>query len=157
MRGRENNPRKATWVKQSDLSKLWRVLNNITIHGIKGTALTNENGVTISIKGDAVANSQLGYADVGGLSCSASKIVSAPVNVANGSTAATASITVLTPVGGFAFPSDTEIGVWKQSGAWTGEWPFNMTGYNSAATSQVYGHKAGAHQYIDLEEFSCPE
>jgi len=155
MRGRENNPEKTAWMKQSDLSRIWRVLDNINIHGVKGTAVLHPNGVNITIK--AVGLTGLGYADVGGLNCSASYIVSAPVNMADGNTAATATIRVLTPYVPFDFPDDAQIGVWRQNGAWTGEWPFNMTNYNAAATAQVYGHKAGAHQYIDLEEFSCPE
>jgi len=48
MRGRENNPAKAVWPKQSDSNKVWRVLNNVKIHGIKGTATLHENGLNLS-------------------------------------------------------------------------------------------------------------
>ena len=61
MRGRENNPAKAVWPKQSDLNKVWRTLNNIKIHGQKGTAVLHENGINISLKPQRIA-----VADVGG-------------------------------------------------------------------------------------------
>ena len=154
-RGDETPMAGSAWPARSEISHLHAMIQGM--YSPDGTLIVRsfDRGVAFSVPATAVGRN-FGYTDVSGQACSASGWVTAPVYKADGDTSASASVKVRTPVGSFTFPTDAELFAWQQNGQWNAEWPWNMTGYNAAATAQVYGHKAGAAQYIDLEEFSCP-
>ncbi len=154
MRGRENNPAKAVWPKQSDSNKVWRALNNIKIHGQKGTATLHPNGINISLKppqGVAVA-------DVGGKSVTSGVVAESTITKADGSTV-DATIRLEGPARGqsFTFPSVAKILAWEygydDSGTWTaawfGYWELSMIDYEETK-NQAYINAAGVLKWLEL-------
>jgi len=154
MRGRENNPAKAVWPKQSDLNKVWRALNNIKIHGQKGTAVLHENGINISLKPQRMA-----VADVGGKVVTSGVISSCTITLDNGTqkTGQELRLLGLASSQSFTFPSGVEIlavdygyvngGTWTRG--WFGVWPYSMTDFD-ATKNQAYIHEAGAFKWLEL-------
>ena len=155
MRGRENNPAKAVWPKQSDSNKVWRALNNIKIHGVKGTATLHPNGINISLN----PPQRVAVADVGGMVVTDGVIASCTITLDNGTEKEEQELRLLGLASSqsFTFPANVEIlavyygydddGTWI--GGWFGVWPYSMTDFD-ATKNQAYIHEAGAFKWLEM-------
>ena len=116
MRGRENNPAKPVWPKQSDSNKVWRALNNIKIHGQKGTAVLHENGINISLKSQKSIIAKITGAPTAGV-----YPVSFYANGKNAEATATGTVEVLNLAVAETLPSGTWIIASASAVTYTGE------------------------------------
>lgn len=157
--GRETPEPGSAWPSKRELASLHARVQGMGSSNGSVRITHGMRGIDFVIPASTIngtSRSQYGYAAVGGVHCGASGYAHAAVVLADGTSTAATPIYIRTPTHNFDFPSDTEVFVWTQASQYNAVWPYNMTGYNTAATLQVYGHQAGAWQWIGTEEFSCP-